>query len=92
MEDSSIVIGAQQFDNTLISGDDSQTGNLVVIVNSGAIEVTEGESDDDDDDEGESHNTDNAPYRRTLSDDDSITVNSSSNQHLSEIDINNLTV
>src|SRR5215211_7645565 len=55
LEDSSIVIGAQQFDNTLISGDDSQTGNLVVIVNSGEIEVTEGESDDedDDDDEGE---------------------------------------
>src|SRR5215213_5811157 len=78
LEDSSIVIGAQQFDNTLISGDDSQTGNLVVIVNSGAIEVTEGESDDedDDDDEGESYNTDNAPYRRTLSDEDSITVNS----------------
>jgi mannuronan 5-epimerase len=94
LEDSSIVIGAQQFDNTLISGDDSQTGNLVVIVNSGAIEVTEGESDDedDDDDEGESYNTDNAPYRRTLSDDDSITVNSSSNQYLSEIDINNTTV
>src|SRR5215210_6222886 len=92
LEDSSIVIGAQQFDNTLISGDDSQTGNLVVIVNSGEIEVTEGENDDEHDDEGDLYNTDNAPYRKTLSDDDSITVNSSSNQHLSEIDINNTTV
>ena len=92
LEDSSIVIGEQQFDNTLISGDDSQTGNLVVIVNSGEIEVIEGENDDEDDDEGDLYNTDNAPYRRTLSDDDSITVNSLSNQDLSEMDINNTTV
>jgi parallel beta-helix repeat protein len=77
--DSSIVIIGQQFDNALISGDDSVTGNLVEIVNSGTIEVTEGETDEDDDDEeeGDSYNTDNEPFRRTLSDDDSITVNSS---------------
>jgi parallel beta-helix repeat protein len=77
--DSSIVIIGQQFDNALISGDDSVTGNLVEILNSGTIEVTEGETDEDDDDEeeGDSYNTDNEPFRRTLSDDDSITVNSS---------------
>ena len=55
------------------------TGNLVEIVNSGTIEVTEGELDEDDDEEseGESHDTDNEPYRITLTDDESITVNSS---------------
>lgn len=80
LEDSSLRITGQQFDNTLISGDDEiEAGNLVEIVNSGTIEVTEGEIDEDDEegDEGESHNTDNEPYRRTLSDDDSITINSS---------------
>jgi mannuronan 5-epimerase len=78
--DSSIVIIGQQFDNALISGDDSVvTGNLVEIVNSGTIEVTEGEKDEGDNEgeEGDSYNTDNEPFRRTLSDDDSITVNSS---------------
>jgi hypothetical protein len=82
--DSSIIITGQHFDNAVISGDDSEIGNPVVIVNSGAIEVTEGEVDEDEDDddggdelEGDLYNTDNAPYRRTLSDDDSITVNSS---------------
>jgi hypothetical protein len=51
--------------------------------------VTEGEMDGegdeeedrddtgDEEDEGNSYNTDSEPYRRTLSDDDSITVNSS---------------
>jgi mannuronan 5-epimerase len=78
--DSSIIITGQQFlDDALISGDDSQRGNLVEIVDSGTILVAEGESDDDDedDDEGELYNTDNAPYRKTLSDGDTITVNSS---------------
>ena len=81
LEDSSIVIIGQQFDNAVISGDDSQTGNLVEIVNSGTIEVTEGETDEDEEeeeeDEGDLYNTDNERFRRTLSDDDSITVNSS---------------
>jgi poly(beta-D-mannuronate) C5 epimerase len=80
--DSSIIIIGQQFDNALISGDDSVTGNLVEIVNSGTIEVTEGETDDDEEEaeeegEGDLYNTDNEPFRRTLSDGDSITVNSS---------------
>jgi poly(beta-D-mannuronate) C5 epimerase len=80
LADSSLIIRGQHFDNALISGDDSVTGNLVEIQDSGTIEVTEGEvdeDDDEDDDEGDSYNTDNAPYRRTLSDGDSITVNSS---------------
>jgi parallel beta-helix repeat protein len=80
LADSSLIIRGQHFDNALISGDDSQTGNLVEIQDSGTIEVIEGEvdeDDDEDDDEGDSYNTGNAPYRRTLSDGDSITVNSS---------------
>ncbi len=78
--DSSIMIRGQHFDNAVISGDDSQTGNIIEIANSGTIQVTEGESNDDDDDneEGEFYNTDIQPYRTTLSDGDSITVNSSS--------------
>src|SRR5215217_6043395 len=76
LADSSLIIRGQHFDNALISGDDSVTGNLVEIQDSGTIEVTEGEVDEDDD-EGDSYNTDNAPYRRTLSHGDSITVNSS---------------
>jgi parallel beta-helix repeat protein len=76
--DSSLIIRGQQFDNALISGDDSETGNLVEIVDSGSIQVIEGEADEEDGgDEGELHNTDNAPYMKTLSDGDSITVNSS---------------
>jgi hypothetical protein len=75
--DSSLIIGRQDFDNVLISGDDSLTGNVVEIVNSGTIEVTEGERDEDEEDEGDSYNTDIEPFRRTLSDGDEITVNSS---------------
>src|SRR5215210_5099023 len=41
--DSSLTIRGQHFDNALISEDDSETGNLVEIVGSGTIEVTEGE-------------------------------------------------
>jgi hypothetical protein len=54
------------------------TENVVEIVDSGIIEVIEGESDGGEEDEGESYNTDSEPYRRTLSDGDSITVTSSS--------------
>jgi hypothetical protein len=58
--------------------------NLVQIQDSGTIEVTEeandgGDDDDDDDDmeeEENSYNTDNEPYSKTLSDGDTITVNS----------------
>jgi hypothetical protein len=62
----------------LISGDDEVvTGSIVEIVNSGTIEVTEGNTNDDDDEgEGDLYNTDNEPFRMTLGDDDSITVNS----------------
>jgi hypothetical protein len=57
-------------------GDEIVTGNLVEIVHSETIEVTEADSDDDDSD-GEPHDTDDEPYRITLTNDDSITVNSS---------------
>jgi mannuronan 5-epimerase len=82
LADSSLIIRGQSFDNALITGDDSVTGNLVEIVGSGTIQVIEGEADDEDDDggdegEGELYNTDIQPYKRTLSDGDSITINSS---------------
>src|SRR5215207_10414369 len=86
LADSSLIIRGQHFDNALITGDDSVTGNLVEIIDSGTIQVIEGEVDEDDDEdedggdegEGEMHNTDIQPYRRTLSDGDEITVSSSS--------------
>jgi poly(beta-D-mannuronate) C5 epimerase len=83
LADSTLKIIGQQFDDTVISGDDEiAIGNLVEIVNSGTIEVTEGEIDEDDNDDDdvsdvESHNTDNEPFSKTLSDSDRITVNSS---------------
>ena len=71
-------------------GDDQATENLVEIVGSGTIEVTEGanngdqdddgsDDDDDDDDGGDeaNSNTDIEPYTTILGDGDSITVNSS---------------
>jgi mannuronan 5-epimerase len=67
-------------------GDDQATeNNIVEIVGSGTIEVTEGANDgdqdeddgDDDGDEGNSFNTDTQPYTTILGDGDSITVNSS---------------
>jgi hypothetical protein len=72
------------FDNALIAQEGSAAENVVEIVGSGVIEVTEGETDGEegDDDgneeegEGNLYNTDNEPFRRTLSDGDSITVNS----------------
>ncbi len=77
--DSSIIIRGQQFDNYLIAEEGSAPSNLVEIVDSGTIEVVEGETDGgEEDDEGNLYNTDSEPYRRTLSDGDSITVNSSS--------------
>ena len=86
--DSSITIRGQQFDNALIAQEGSATENHVEIVDSGIIEVTEGETDeeendddgsgDDEEGEGNLYNTYNEPFRRTLSDGDSITVNSSS--------------
>src|SRR5918994_1574841 len=76
--DSSIIIRGQQFDNALIAEAGSAPRNVVEIVDSGTIEVTEGETDGGEEGEGNLYNTDSEPYRRTLSDGDSITVNSSS--------------
>jgi parallel beta-helix repeat protein len=77
--DSSVIIRGQQFDNALIAQEGSATENVVEIVDSGIIEVIEEESDGGEEEgEGELYNTDSEPYRRTLSDGDSITVNSSS--------------
>ncbi|MDQ4101347.1 MAG: right-handed parallel beta-helix repeat-containing protein [Thermoproteota archaeon] len=80
--DSSIIIRGQNFDNTLISQAGSATDNHVEIVNSGIIEVREGAIDEGESEEegGEVnlYNTDIEPYSRTLSNDDDITVNSSS--------------
>jgi poly(beta-D-mannuronate) C5 epimerase len=74
--DSSIIIGEQHFDNAIIAQEGSATENVVEIVDSGIIEVIEGESDGEEEGEGELYNTDSEPFRRTLSDGDSITVNS----------------
>ena len=104
---SGIIIRGQQFDDALISGeeidadedvvvddeadetdDDQATENVVEIVGSGTIEVTEGandgeeddgdgDDDDDDGDEANSYNTDIEPYTTILGDGDTITVNSS---------------
>jgi mannuronan 5-epimerase len=65
--------------------DDQTTENVVEIVGSGTIEVTEGAIDgeededdgDDDGDEANSYNTDTEPYTTILGDGDTITVNSS---------------
>jgi parallel beta-helix repeat protein len=79
---SAITIRGQNFDNTLIAEDGSTTENLVEIVDSGTIEVTEVANDGGEDlvaeEEAENklYNTDNEPYRKRLSDGDSIIVNS----------------
>jgi parallel beta-helix repeat protein len=76
--DSSMTIRGQQFDNALIAAEGSATQNVVEIVDSGAIEVIEGDSDEDDgQSEGDYYNTETESYRRTLGNGDSITVNSS---------------
>jgi parallel beta-helix repeat protein len=76
---SSFIIRGQHFDNAIISQGGSGPSSYVEIVDSGMIEVTEGEIDEEeeDDEEGGSYNTDLEPYRRTLSSGDDITVNSS---------------
>jgi parallel beta-helix repeat protein len=70
---SSMIIRGQHFDNALITEEGSGTNNIVEIVDSGAIQVVEG---NDDEEEGKYYNTDNTPYRKRLSDGDSIIVNS----------------
>jgi mannuronan 5-epimerase len=73
-------------DDDADEADDDQTiENVVEIVGSGTIEVTEGAIDgeededdgDDDGDEANSYNTDTEPYTTILGDGDTITVNSS---------------
>ncbi|MDQ3882940.1 MAG: hypothetical protein M3243_02680, partial [Thermoproteota archaeon] len=101
---SGITIRGQEFDDAIITGDaegeageegemeaedDQPVENVVEIVGSGIIDVTEGadngggeedgEEDDEnggDEDEGSSHNTDIEPYTAILGDGDSITINS----------------
>ena len=101
-ENSALTIRGQQFDDTLISGaaieeddqamedqatEDQTIENVLEIVDSGTIEVTEGANtgeeedgggDDGDEDEGDanSFNTDVEPYRTILGDGDTIAVNS----------------
>ena len=77
---SSIIIRGQHFDNALISQGGSGTASHVEIVDSGIIQVREGEIDEDDgqnDEEADLYNTDIEPYSRTLSGGDDITVISS---------------
>jgi parallel beta-helix repeat protein len=83
---SNILIRGQNFDDVLIAVGDPATENLVEIVDSGIIEVTEeaidDEEDGNEDDEEEeetvanTYNTDIERYSKILSDGDSIRVNS----------------
>lgn len=71
---SSIIIVDRDFDNALIAEGGSATNNLVEIVYSGTIEVTE--MNDQGIPERKIYNTDNEPYRKRLSNGDNIIVNS----------------
>jgi parallel beta-helix repeat protein len=77
---SDIIIRGQNFDNILIAEEGSATENLVEIVDSGTIEVTEVANDggedlvDEEEAENNLYNTDNESYRKRLSDGDSIIV------------------
>ena len=84
---SSIIIREQHFDNALISQEGSGADSHVEIVDSGIIQVREGETDDEnsievgeneveEEFEENSYNTDIEPYRTTFSNGDDITVNS----------------
>ena len=94
---SGLIIRGQEFDDALIlgegidvdeeengDGNGEETENVVQIVGSGTIEVTDGVNDgeeggdeEEDSDEANAHNTDVEPYTTILGDGDSITVNSS---------------
>jgi poly(beta-D-mannuronate) C5 epimerase len=87
--DSNILIRGQNFDEALIVAEDSATENLVEIVDSGVIQVTQGaneqedEEDGNDNDEGReeetettSYNTDIQSYTIGMSGGDRIMVNS----------------
>ena len=84
---SNILIRGQNFDDVLIAVGDPATENLVEIVDSGIIEVTEEAIDDDEEDGNEddeeeeetvanTYNTDIERYSKILSDGDSIRVDS----------------
>ncbi len=73
-QNSSIIIVDRDFDNALIAEGGSATNNLVEIVHSGTIEVTE--MNDQGIPERKIYNTDNEPYRKRLSNGDNIIVNS----------------
>jgi poly(beta-D-mannuronate) C5 epimerase len=84
---SGIVIRGQNFDDAIIVVGDPATQNLVEIVDSGIIEVTEGlnEQEEGEEEDGSdiheenettSYNTDIQSYTRTMSSGDSIRVNS----------------
>jgi poly(beta-D-mannuronate) C5 epimerase len=72
----SIIIRGQEFENATISEIGSAPMNLVEIVDSGIIEVR-GVDADEEQEEADLYNTNLEPYNRTLSEDESITVNSS---------------
>src|ERR687895_1927007 len=87
--DSNILIRGQNFDESLIVAEDSATENLVEIVDSGVIQVTQGaneqedeEAGNDNDEGGEEetettpYNTDNQSYTIRMNGGDSIMVNS----------------
>jgi poly(beta-D-mannuronate) C5 epimerase len=84
---SNILIRGQNFDDVLIAVGDPATENLVEIVDSGIIEVTEEAIDDEEEDGNEddeeeeetvanTYNTDIERYSKILSDGDSIRVDS----------------
>jgi poly(beta-D-mannuronate) C5 epimerase len=71
---SGMIIVDRDFDNALIAEGGSATDNLVEIVSSGTIEVTE--RNEQGIAERNLYNTDNEPYRKRLSNGDNIIVNS----------------
>jgi mannuronan 5-epimerase len=71
---SGMIIVDRDFDSVLIAEGGTATDNLVEIVNSGTIEVTEG--NDQGITESNVYNTDSEPYRKRMSNGDNIIVNS----------------
>ena len=71
---SSIIIVDRDFNNTSIAEGGTATNNLVEIVYSGTIEVTE--INDQGITERKLYNTDSEPYRKRLSNGDNIIINS----------------
>jgi mannuronan 5-epimerase len=80
--DSTILIRGQNFDEALIAVGDSESQNLVEIVDSGVIQVTQGaneQEEEEDETETISYNTDIQSYTREMSGAESIMVNSYNN-------------